>query len=54
MLGVIAAFCGAIGLALLSEFLDSSLKTPSDVEQALEVPVLLTIPDTRERAKLLF
>jgi uncharacterized protein involved in exopolysaccharide biosynthesis len=52
VLGFIAALSGAIGLALLSEFLDSSLKTPSDVEQALELPVLLTIPETRERANL--
>jgi len=49
VLGFVAALSGAIGLALFSEFLDSSLKSPAEVEQVLKLPVLLTIPDTRVR-----
>ncbi|MCG8482584.1 MAG: Wzz/FepE/Etk N-terminal domain-containing protein [Clostridia bacterium] len=35
-----------IGLCFLLEFLDQTVKTPSDVEKYLELPVIGAIPDT--------
>ncbi len=44
VLGVMAATLGALGVALLAEHFDRSLKTPEEVEWRLELPVLLSIP----------
>lgn len=52
-LGLAAALFGSLSLAAVSEFLDASLKTPDEVEQQLEVPVLQTIPSVATRRTLL-
>jgi uncharacterized protein involved in exopolysaccharide biosynthesis len=50
-LGLILATCGALGLALLCEHFDMSLKSPDEVEALIASPVLITIPrDSRYRA----
>ncbi len=46
-IGVVAAVFGAVGVALVSEFLDTSLKTPEDLETQLDLPVLESIPVQR-------
>jgi capsular exopolysaccharide synthesis family protein len=43
-LGVILGGLGAVGLALMAEHNDHSLKGPEDVEKRLRVPLLATIP----------
>jgi len=34
----------SIGLAFLTEYLDPSFRTPKDVEETLELPLLAAIP----------
>jgi len=43
-LGLFVAVAGAIGLALLLEYGDHSLRSPEDVEKNLQVPMLVSIP----------
>ncbi|MGD9644898.1 MAG: GumC family protein [Pirellulales bacterium] len=43
-LGLILATCGALGLALLCEHFDLSLKSAEEVEDVVGSPVLITIP----------
>ncbi len=43
-LGVIVGLIAGVGLAFFIEYLDTSVKTIDDVEQALEAPVLGVIP----------
>ncbi len=38
---------GGVGLALLQEFLDDSVKTPDDVERTVRLPTLAAIPEFR-------
>lgn len=40
----VVALLGSVLVALLAEYLDPSLKTPAQIEQQLELPVLLSIP----------
>jgi polysaccharide biosynthesis protein PslE len=42
--GLLVAVFGAFGLALGSEYLDNSLRTPDDLESQLGLPVLSSIP----------
>ncbi|MDH3719395.1 MAG: hypothetical protein OES79_14845, partial [Planctomycetota bacterium] len=42
--GIIMAFFGACGVALLLESLDRSVRSPQETEEALDLPVLVTIP----------
>lgn len=42
--GMLAAFGGAIGLAMVAEYIDHTCKTPEDVEYQLGIPTLATIP----------
>ena len=42
--GAVAGLLLGMGLALLLEFMDTSVKTMEDVERALQVPVLGIIP----------
>jgi uncharacterized protein involved in exopolysaccharide biosynthesis len=42
-LGIFLGLFGSIGLAFFLEYLDHSMKTPSDVEKRLGLPVLATI-----------
>ncbi|MFO7905597.1 MAG: GumC family protein [Planctomycetota bacterium] len=51
-LGLFLATCGSLGLALVSERLDSSLRYPSQIEQCFEVPLLTSIPRTRKKLKI--
>lgn len=44
LLGLIAATLGALGLALTAEYLDHSFKSVEDVERALDLPALTSIP----------
>ncbi len=44
LLGLAAALFGAIGIALLSEQGDTSLRTREDIEDGLDVPLLASIP----------
>ncbi len=44
LLGLMAGFCGALGLALVAEYADRSVKTPEQIEAYIEVPVLASIP----------
>ena len=42
-LGLISAAFGAVGLMLLAEYSDRTLRSPDDVEKALGVPLLVSI-----------
>lgn len=46
-LAVLFGGVGAVGLALLSEYLDDSLEKAEDVETLLHLPVLASIPEQR-------
>lgn len=51
---IIAGFLGimaGLGIILLLEYLDNTIKTPYDVEKYLELPVIGTIPLVDEKAK---
>ncbi|MCX5656581.1 MAG: hypothetical protein NTY65_18240, partial [Planctomycetota bacterium] len=49
LLGLCAGLCGAVGLPLLLEQLDHSLRTPEDVEESLDLPTLATVPRLKPR-----
>ncbi len=42
------ATCGSVGIAFLSDFVDSSLRTPDEVALFLDLPVLASIPKERQ------
>ncbi len=44
ILGFILAILGGVGLAFFSEYLDHSIRTPQDVEEKLQLPLLASIP----------
>ncbi len=46
MLAFVIATFGAVGIALVSEYLDQSLQTSEDVEARLDLPMLASIPHT--------
>jgi uncharacterized protein involved in exopolysaccharide biosynthesis len=46
-LAVVFGGAGAIGLALVSEYLDETLEKSEDVEKLLHVPVLVSIPEQK-------
>jgi capsular polysaccharide biosynthesis protein len=48
-LGALFGFLGAAGLAFLLEYLDVTVKSPSDAERRLELPVLAVVPMQRQR-----
>jgi uncharacterized protein involved in exopolysaccharide biosynthesis len=52
VLGVMVATLGALGVALLAEYLDRSLKTPEEVERRLERTVLISTPAMSPREAL--
>jgi len=52
-LGLFVGLFGAIGLALLMEYRDHSLRSPEDVEKNLDLPTLVSIPRMRRRQLIL-
>jgi capsular polysaccharide biosynthesis protein len=48
LLAVFLGGCGGLGLVFLLEHLDDSLERPEDVEDALHVPVLSSIPELKK------
>src|SRR5262249_18895756 len=50
-LGSLLGLAFGIGLAFFQEYLDSSLKSPEDVQRFLQVPSLGTIPNMQSLAK---
>jgi uncharacterized protein involved in exopolysaccharide biosynthesis len=52
-LGILGGLALGIGVALLAERLDPTLKTPGDVEGRLALPVLLTVPRVPQRHAVL-
>lgn len=52
-LGVFGGIALGIGVALLAERLDPTLKSPTDVEDRLALPVLLTVPRVPKRHTVL-
>jgi capsular exopolysaccharide synthesis family protein len=46
-LGLILGILGAIVLAIFSEYLDHSIKTPEEAEERLQLPALASIPRVR-------
>jgi polysaccharide biosynthesis transport protein len=45
LLGAIVGLMGGLGLALISDYFDNTLKTPRDVEGYLRLPNLAVVPD---------
>jgi uncharacterized protein involved in exopolysaccharide biosynthesis len=43
-IGMLAAVFGGVGLALAAEYFDSTLKSPGEVEAAISLPVVMSIP----------
>ncbi|MEX2092485.1 MAG: hypothetical protein WD971_07395 [Pirellulales bacterium] len=50
-LGLFVATAGAIGLAVLTEALDQTLRTTDQVEAQLGLPVLLSLPERKRRRR---
>jgi uncharacterized protein involved in exopolysaccharide biosynthesis/16S rRNA G966 N2-methylase RsmD len=50
-LGTLAAFCGCIGLAFVSETCDQTLRTTDQVEAQLGLPVLASLPYRKRRRR---
>ena len=46
-LGLLLGIFGGLGLAFFTEYLDDSLEKPEQVETALQIPVLASIPELR-------
>jgi Capsular polysaccharide biosynthesis protein len=44
MIGILLGLVLGIGIIILIEFIDNSIKTPEDIEKHLELPVIGTIP----------
>ncbi len=44
MLGLLVGILGGITIALVSEYMDHSIKTPEQVERKLQLPALVSIP----------
>jgi capsular exopolysaccharide synthesis family protein len=48
LLGVMVGLLGGLGLVLLTDYFDHTLKTPEDIEGRLEIPVLGAVPFMEE------
>jgi len=48
LLGLILGILGGVGLAFFSEYLDHSIKTPQEVEEKLQLPLLASIPKLKK------
>jgi capsular exopolysaccharide synthesis family protein len=54
LLGIIMALFGGVGLALFLEHLDNTIKTPDDIEERYDLPVLTTISKSKDKKKSLY
>ena len=52
LLGLMLATLSALLSAAVAEYLDRSMKTPEQIERALGVPVLLSVPRASRNALL--
>jgi len=48
-LGLFLGVFGGIGLAFFSEHFDHTFKKPQDIEEKLKLPMLASIPSSREK-----
>jgi capsular exopolysaccharide synthesis family protein len=48
------ALFGGVGLALFLEYLDNTIKTPDDIEERYDLPVLTTISKSKAKKKSLY
>jgi len=44
LLGIILGLFGGVGIAFFLEYLDTSIRTPEDIEEKFDIPVIGTIP----------
>jgi len=51
LLGLIMGLFGGVGLALFLEYLDNTIKTPDDIEERYNLPVLSSIPKSKAKKK---
>jgi len=54
LLGIIMGLFGGVGLALFLEYLDNTIKTPDDVEDKYNLPVLTTVSKIKDKTKTLY
>lgn len=54
LLGIIMGLFGGVGLALFLEYLDNTIKTPDDVEEKYNMPVLSTVSKVKDHTKTLY
>lgn len=54
LLGIIMGLFGGIGLALFIEYLDNTIKTPDDIEERYNIPVLATISQSKNKIESLY
>jgi len=54
LLGIIMGLFGGVGLALFLEYLDNTIKTPDDVEEKYNIPVLTTVSKIKDKTKTLY
>ncbi len=51
LLGIIMGLFGGVGLAFFLEYLDNTVKTPDDIEERYNIPVLTTISKLKNKNK---
>ena len=54
LLGIIMGLFGGVGLAFFLEYLDNTVKTPDDIEERYNIPVLTTISKSKNIKKNLY
>ncbi|MBW2592922.1 MAG: polysaccharide biosynthesis tyrosine autokinase [Deltaproteobacteria bacterium] len=54
LLGIIMGLFGGVGLAFFLEYLDNTVKTPDDIEERYNIPVLTTISKLKNKDKTLY
>ena len=47
LLGILVGLAGGVGLALLREYLDNTVKSPDDIERLAGLPSLAVVPEVR-------
>jgi uncharacterized protein involved in exopolysaccharide biosynthesis len=51
LLGFLAAVFASLSLTLISEYFDDSFQTPEQVERVLDLPVVMTVPESRRNTR---